>query len=78
LAPNAFQTFLKSQEWDYHVSRYFVDHAITDKQLPDAKSWEELRDYISKRNPDASPKTLEGAKYAWGRYVNSTRAPEEE
>jgi hypothetical protein len=78
LARKAFRNFLKSQQWDYHVSRYFVDHAVTDQQLPNAKSWEELRDYIMQSNPDASPETLEAAKYAWHRYVNSTRAPEEE
>jgi hypothetical protein len=51
LAQNTFQNFLKSHEWDYHVSQYFVDHAVTDQQLSDEKSWEELRDYIMQCNP---------------------------
>jgi hypothetical protein len=75
MAQNTFKAFLGSQRWNTVLYDQFVGHALGDPELPDPKSWEELRDYINRRNPDAPPETLEAAEYAWQRYLESTREP---
>ncbi len=75
---NRFKAFLRGRQWGASLDRQFVDHALADPQLPDGKSWEEVRDYIKQRNPGAPQQTLTAAEYVWQRYVESTQQPQDE
>ena len=78
VAQNRFKAFLRSRQGDDALYRQFVGDALANSELPDPTSWEELRDHIIRRNPGASPDTLEAAEDVWQRYVESTREPQEE
>ncbi len=69
MARNRFQAYLKvGQPFGDAVDRPFVDHAVTQQDLPDPKSWKELEDYIKRSNPDVSTDTLKAARHVWQRY----------
>ncbi len=63
MSEHKFKAFLRSRQWNEKQSKYFVDQALTDSTLPDAKSWEELKDYLEGNKAD--PKTIEEAEYIW-------------
>ena len=70
MAQNRFKAYLKErQPFGDAVNLPFVDHAVTDLHLPDATSWEELKGYIKRHNPDASTDTLNAARHLWQLYV---------
>jgi hypothetical protein len=70
-----FKAFLLSRrrQWNENQSKKFVDHALDDPDLPDAKSWEELEAYLKGRPDPASAATIEEAKYIWGLYEAEAR-----
>ncbi len=47
MSEHKFKSFLVSRQnqWNENQSKNFVDQALTDPDLPDAKSWEELMRY---------------------------------
>ena len=63
MSEHKFKAFLRlpSRQWNENQSKYFVDHALDDNNLPDAKSWKELKDYLE--GIEADPKTIEEAEY---------------
>ena len=72
MAENKFKRYLMDgQPFGDIVDLPFVDDAVLDQNLPDAKSWEELEHYIKQRNPDVSPDTLDAAKHVWELYLPS-------
>ena len=66
MSEHKFKAFLLSRrrQWNENQSKKFVDHALGDPDLPDAKSWEELEAYLVRAHKDA----IEEAKYIWGLY----------
>ena len=66
MSEHKFKAFLLSRrrQWNENQSKKFVDHALGDSDLPDAKSWEELEAYLVHAHKDA----IEEAKYIWGLY----------
>ena len=64
MSEHKFKTFLRSRPWNQNQSKKFVDHALGDPDLPDAKSWEELEAYLVRAHEGA----VEEAKYIWGLY----------
>ena len=70
MAQSKFKTFLEEgQPFGDVVDRPFVNEAVTDPDLPDPESWEELEGYIKQRNPDAPIDTLNAAKHVWQFYI---------
>ena len=69
MGEHEFKAFLRSRQWNENQSKKFVDHALDDPDLPDAKSWEELEAYLARGHEDA----IEEAKYIWGLYMAHTR-----
>ena len=70
MAQNRFKAFLKErQPFGDAVDTPFVNDAVTDRLLPDPKSWEELEGYIKLSNPDVPTDTLNAARHAWDLYV---------
>ena len=70
MAQNRFKAFLKEGlPFGDIVDRPFVIDAVTDRLLPDPKSWEELEDYIKLSNPDVPTDTLNAARHIWDLYV---------
>ena len=65
MSEHKFKAFLRSRQWNENQSKYFVDRALGESALPDAKSWEELKDYLE--DNEADPKTIEEAKYIYTR-----------
>jgi len=61
MSEHKFKAFLRSRQWNENQSKYFVDDALDDSTLPDAKSWKELQDYLEGNKAD--PKTIEEAEY---------------
>ncbi len=73
MAQNRFKTYLKEgQPFGDAVDLPFVNDAVTDRLLPDPKSWEELEGYIKRLNPDAPTDTLNAARHVWQRYEADT------
>ena len=73
MAQNRFKTFLKDgQPFGDVVDRPFVNDAVMDRELPDAKTWEELENYIKQRNPDVPADTLNAAKHVWQLYIEES------
>ena len=70
MSEHKFTAFLLSRQWNENQSKKFVDHAVDDPGLPDAKSWEELVAYLN--DCDADEGTIEEAKYIWRLYVADT------
>ena len=67
---NRFKTFLnEGQPFGDIVDRPFVNDAVTDPDLPDPESWEELEGHIKRLNPDAPADTFDAAKHVWGLYI---------
>ncbi len=66
MSEHKFKAFLLSRrrQWNENQSKKFVDHALGDSDLPDAKSWEELEAYLVRAHEDV----IEEAKYIWGLY----------
>lgn len=69
MSEHKFKAFLLSRrrQWNENQSKKFVDHALEDPDLPDAKSWEELEAYLVRGHEDATKE----AKYIWGLYENA-------
>lgn len=64
-----FRAFLeRRQPFGDAVDLPFVDDAVSDHQLPDPSSWEELKRYIMDKNPEAPPDVLAAAKHVWELY----------
>ena len=61
-----FKAFLQSRQWNQ--SNKFVDHAVGDPNFPDAKSWQDIEDYLKGTPAD----TVDEAKYIWVRYMAAT------
>jgi hypothetical protein len=51
------------------VDQSFVYGALRDPEFPDVESWQELKDHIRRRNPDAPPETLNAVQLLWQMYV---------
>ncbi len=64
MSEHKFKAFLRSRRWNENQSKKFVDHALGDPDLPDAKSWKELEAYLVRGHEDAA----EEAKYIWELY----------
>jgi hypothetical protein len=76
---NRLKAFLEERSpFGNTLDRPFVHDALADPSLPDPTSWEELKDYIKRRNPNASADTLGAAEYVWQRYVEASHEPEAE
>ena len=73
MSDNKFRDYLLSRQWS-GIESDFVDDAQDDTGLPDAKSWEELEDYLKDKH--AVPGALEAAEYIWKLYVASTHGQE--
>ncbi len=72
MAQNNFQAFLiKGVPFGDSVYLPFVDHAMTDPNFPDPKSWNELEEHIKRANPDAPTDTINAAKHVWQLYVKA-------
>ena len=70
---NKFKDYLKEgQPIGDAVDMPFVNGAVTDLNLPDPNSWEELKDYIKGCNPDAPPNVITAAQYIWDLYISHT------
>ncbi len=64
-----FKDFLREgRPFGDAVDLPFVNDAVTDRQLPDPKSLEELEIYIKWRSSDASADTLKAAEHVWQLY----------
>ena len=72
MSEHKFKAFLRSRQWNENQSKYFVDQALTQSTLPDAKSWEELKDYLE--GNDAVPRAIEEAKYIYTRLYAPSQA----
>ena len=70
MSEHKFKAFLRSRQWNENQSKKFVDRAVGEPDLPDAKSWEELEAYLE--GHDAVEDTIEEAKYIWGLYAADT------
>ncbi len=68
MSEHKFKAFLRSRQWNENQSKKFVDDALGDSDLPDAKSWEELEARLEGGHED----TIEEAKYIWGLYAADT------
>ena len=66
---NKFRAYLRSRAPSDAV-RTFVDNAVTDDHLPDAKTWEELENYLKQHQ--APPRVLLAAEHVWKQYVNAS------
>ncbi len=69
MAENKFQAFLQESRkpwWSDNLCD-FVDHAVDDRELPDAESWEELKTYLVEKW-NAPDKVLSAAQYVWKLY----------
>ena len=64
MSEHKFNAFLRSRPWNENQSKKFVDHALEDPDLPDAKSWEELEAYLVRGHEGA----IKEAKYIWDLY----------
>ncbi len=65
MAQNRFKAFLEEGlPFGDVVDRPFVIDAVSDLNLPDPKSWDELEAHLKDENPD----TIEEAKYIWKLY----------
>ena len=72
MAQNNFQAFLiKGVPFGDAVDLPFVDHAMTDPNFPDPKSWKELEEHIKRANPDSPADTINAAKHVWQLYVRA-------
>ena len=67
MSEHKFKDFLQSRNWNDNQSKYFVDQSLGDPALPDAKSWEVLKDYLE--GEEAVPKTIEEAEYIFELYL---------
>ncbi len=66
MSEHKFKAFLlaRKSQWNENQSKKFVDHALMDPDLPDAKSWEELEAYLVRGHEGA----IQEAKYIWKLY----------
>jgi hypothetical protein len=62
-----FRTFIKRVPIQDTPEGDFIADARADKTLPNAKSWNELQDYLSRRG--ACPKAIEAAQKVWDFYA---------
>ncbi len=66
MGEHEFKTFLRSRSWNENQSKKFVDHALDDPDLPDAKSWEELEAYLARAMRVLSRKqNISGTNSIW-------------
>ena len=65
-----FNAFLRSRQWSDPLGPQVVYHALGDRTLPDAGSWQQLKAYLMER--EASAETLSAAEYIWQQYDAST------
>ena len=66
MSEHKFKAFLllRPGRWNENQSKKFVDHALGEDDLPDAKSWEELEAYLVRGHEGA----IDEARYIWGLY----------
>ena len=69
MCEHKFKAFLRSRNWNETQSKSFVDMALIEPTLPDATSWEELKEHLEVNKTDA--KTIEEVEYIWGLYKDS-------
>jgi hypothetical protein len=51
------------------VDRSFVYDALRDTDFPDAESWDEVENYMRRRDPETAPETLKSVRLLWQLYV---------
>ena len=70
MSEHKFKAFLLSRpgRWTENQSKKFVDLALGDQELPDAKSWEELEAYLVRGDEGAEEGAIDEARYIWGLY----------
>ncbi len=68
MSEHKFKAFLLSRrrQWNENQSKKFVDHALTDPDLPDTELWEDIEAHL--KDKDSPPDTIEEAKYIWELY----------
>ena len=75
MVANNFKTYLeRGRPFGDAVDLPFVDHAVTDGELPDPTSWEELENYIKQCNPNAPANTLDAAKHVLELYLKESHS----
>jgi hypothetical protein len=77
MAQNGFKAFLQSRRWSDELGRKFVDHALGDNQLPDARSWQELEAYLKGQNAPgkgSKPPNTSGSS-TWGSVRAMPKGP---
>lgn len=68
MTENKLKAYLRSRQPSDAV-RAFIDHAVSDNNLPDARSWEELEDYLNSH--DAPADVIDSAEYVRKQYTNA-------
>lgn len=65
----SFKAFLRDYPKDSVPECDFVNDALEDESMPDAKTWEELEDYLALFASDGA---IRSARIVWDRYAERT------